>query len=637
MKKILLSTTFYLAGVVMLFAQLPNGSTSPDFSEVDIDGNFHNLYAYLSEEKVVFLDFSATWCGPCWSYHNGHAFNDVYAAHPDVVQPLMIEGDAATNVACLYGPAGCNNTTLGNWVAGTTYPIIDAANLSNAFAISYYPTIYGVCPDKKIYEIGQPGANELWEFAQECSAPSMEVLLQTNVDCFGNSTGEIILDVQGGISPYTFEWSNGATTQDISNIPAGSYEVTVTGSLGGTKTLGPIEVTEPSAPLETEVAAIVNEGCSFGGSIEVYAFGGTPNYSFLWSTGETGSTIYNLSAGTYSVTTTDLNLCTHEVLSIVVEPPAIPTAAAAAPSGIDCINSSIYLDGTGSSTGSDIEYLWTTTDGHIISGANTLSDCLIDEAGTYQLFVTNLVSSCIVLAQTTVTSNTTPPVSAADAPSELDCTTTSTELSGLGSDIGPDIEYLWTTIDGNIVSGATTLLPEVDEAGIYTLTVTNNANGCTSDANASQQANTTPPNASADGGELNCIASEVEIEGNSTTSGATFAWTGPAGFTSTDQTPEVNVSGTYMLTVTDPDNGCTKTAIAEVTSNTELPTAEADGGIITCVAASVTLNGSSTTPSVTYEWSGPNGFNSTEQNPVTNDPGLLLGSIKRTHIRLSLA
>ena len=67
---------------------------------------------------------------------------------------------------------------------------------------------------------------------------------------------------------YTFEWNNGATTQDLFNIPAGSYEVTVTGSLGGTKTLGPLEVEQPSAPLHTEVVNLVHEGCTFGGSIE---------------------------------------------------------------------------------------------------------------------------------------------------------------------------------------------------------------------------------------------------------------------------------------------------------------------------------------------------------------------------------
>ena len=177
MKRFLLTITSFIAGMSMLCAQLPNGSIAPDWTETDIVWTSHHLYEYLDNEQVVFLDFSATWCGPCWNYHNTHAFADVYNNHQPHVMAFMIEGDANTNVQCLYGPSGCNNTTLGNWVAGTPYPIIDASNLTGPYAISYYPTIYGICPDKKIYEVGQVGENALWEFAQECSAPSMEVVV----------------------------------------------------------------------------------------------------------------------------------------------------------------------------------------------------------------------------------------------------------------------------------------------------------------------------------------------------------------------------------------------------------------------------------------------------------------------------
>src|SRR5690606_11290580 len=98
-----------------------------------------------------------------------------------------------------------------------------------------------------------------------------------------------------------------------------------------------------------------------------------------------------------------------------------------------------------------------------------------------------------------------------------------------GSATGPDIEYLWTTSDGNIVSGASTLEPTVNEAGTYVLTVTNNDNGCTSEASTLQQSNTAPPNATATGGEINCSSSSVTLQGNSTTNGVTYSWSGPAG------------------------------------------------------------------------------------------------------------
>ena len=54
-------------------AQLPDGSTAPNWTLTDIDGTTHSLYNYLDSGYVVFIDFSAVWCPPCWSYHNSGA------------------------------------------------------------------------------------------------------------------------------------------------------------------------------------------------------------------------------------------------------------------------------------------------------------------------------------------------------------------------------------------------------------------------------------------------------------------------------------------------------------------------------------------------------------------------------------
>jgi len=152
-------------------AQMADGSTVPDFTSTDINGNTHALYAdYLNQGKPVVIDVSATWCGPCWSYHNTHALKDLYTVYgpagSDEMGVLFVEGDGSTNQADLEGTG---NSTAGDWVTGTPYPILDDAAVSNLLQISYYPTIYGVCPDGKIYEFGQENASSLVNlFATTC-------------------------------------------------------------------------------------------------------------------------------------------------------------------------------------------------------------------------------------------------------------------------------------------------------------------------------------------------------------------------------------------------------------------------------------------------------------------------------------
>lgn len=176
MKKVL----SLLAGVALstsMFAQLAPGSTAPNWTFTDLNGNSWTLYSLTAQGQTVFIDVSATWCGPCWNYHNTHALRDIYDEYgpngtvvPNEIMVFYIEGDAATTLADLNG-TGSN--TQGNWVTGTTYPIIDPGAATNQFnndyAIGYFPTIYKVCPDNKIYEVGQLNPQGLLNTINSCT------------------------------------------------------------------------------------------------------------------------------------------------------------------------------------------------------------------------------------------------------------------------------------------------------------------------------------------------------------------------------------------------------------------------------------------------------------------------------------
>ena len=130
---------------------------APDFTATDLSGVEHNLYSYLDSGYQVILDFSATWCGPCWSYHESGVLEELYDTYgPDGTNELrvfFIEGDDGTTQADLEGTGP---STAGDWITGTHYPIIDnAENIFDAFECTYYPTIYTVCPSGLLTESGQ--------------------------------------------------------------------------------------------------------------------------------------------------------------------------------------------------------------------------------------------------------------------------------------------------------------------------------------------------------------------------------------------------------------------------------------------------------------------------------------------------
>ena len=138
---------------------------------------------------------------------------------------------------------------------------------------------------------------------------SLEIVVEgADVSCFGAADGTATATLVGGTPPYTYLWSNDATTQTITDLEPGLYEVTVSDSLGCTVS-GSIEIFGPEALLLSLLETDVTCFGAADGTVTATVLGGTEPYAYLWSNDETGSMISGLEPGVYGVTVTDANDC----------------------------------------------------------------------------------------------------------------------------------------------------------------------------------------------------------------------------------------------------------------------------------------------------------------------------------------
>ncbi|MEP6794136.1 MAG: gliding motility-associated C-terminal domain-containing protein, partial [Saprospiraceae bacterium] len=227
----------------------------------------------------------------------------------------------------------------------------------------------------------------------------------------------------------------------------------------------------------------------------------------------------------------------------------------------------LLLDGSASSGGA-ILYEWTTATGVITSGANT-SMAQVGKEGVYQLKVTHSVSGCADSVSVAVTKDANTPNADAGPDRVITCDSVTFVLGG-GSSSGTNIVYSWTTTGGNIVGPTDGISIIVDEDGQYDIIVKDTSNGCQSTDRAIITIDTALTSILLTPGDT--IDCNTTISGVQSTLGAPivdydFFWTTADGLIVGSNTgPDIDVSqgGTYVLKIHNKDNGCEKTASADV-------------------------------------------------------------------------
>lgn len=462
--------------------------------------------------------------------------NCIVSSNIDILQPALLNDSVqVTNASC-----GLNNGAISvfpyDGVGPYTYlwnTSQTSSSISNLAVGSYTVTITdaNLCTRQRTVSV----VNE--------SGPVAAIDSVRNVLCFGGSTGGVFISVTGGTAPITYLWSNSAVTQDISNIPVGTYTVTVTDANLCTSTVSGI-VTQPVAALNDSVQ-VTNARCGLSnGSITVFPYNGTSPYTYLWNNSQTTQSISGLAPGSYTVTITDANLCTRQRTATVINIPG-PVAAIDSVRSVRCFGGAtggVFISTTGGTA--PLSYLW--SNGAITQDINNVV------AGTYTVTVTDAN-----LCTSTVFGNVTQPAAALN--DSVQVTNASCGFNNGSITVFPyngtsPYTYLWS-------NSSTTQTISNLAVGSYTVTITD-ANLCTRLRTASV-INVAGPVAAVDSiRNVRCFGGAtggVFISATGGTTPITYLWSNGA---ITQDITNV-IAGTYTVTVTDA-NLCTSTVSGTV-------------------------------------------------------------------------
>ena len=356
-------------------------------------------------------------------------------------------------------------------------------------------------------------------------------LTTTDETCNGASDGTSLCTPTGGASPYTYNWSNGATFSSLTNLSPATYSVTVTDANGCTAN-GSATVA-PAAAISLSVSA-TDETCAGGdGTANTSVTGGNAPFSYTWSNGATSANLTSLAAGTYSVAVTDANGCSANGSATVAPTAAISLSVSATDE--TCAGG----DGTANTsvTGGNAPFSYTWSNGATSANLTSLA------AGTYSVTVTDAngctASGSVSIAAAPLFGLS---ISATDVrcPGGSDGSATVTPLGGTGP-----YSFAWSN------GGSSSTIAGL-AAGNYGVFVTD-ANGCQTDAFAqiNQPFALTLSLSATNESVPNALDGTISLTANGGTTPYSYSWSNGA----TSKDLNGLSGGTYAVTLTDA-NGC---------------------------------------------------------------------------------
>jgi len=445
-------------------------------------------------------------------------------------EPDWVSSQTATHVSCAGGNDGEITTTL---LTGGTPPYTylwspggeTTENISGLTQGTYTLTV----TDDLSCQFTLPSVT--------VSQPTPIVITEAhvNVTCDGLENGSINISVSGGTAPYTYLWSNGATTQDISGLAAGFYLVTVTDDNGCTASL-PITIIDGSTLNVSFFSATASCGDSNGG-IDLTVTGGSGNYAYNWQPGgQTTQDVSGLPAGIYTVIVTDNVLGCADTMDIFINNTPGHTVDGAVTDGSNCVSNDGSVDVTVTDGSGDFTFSW--------SNGATTEDISGLASGTYVVTVTDNVTGCIAFGSFDVQSGN--EIIVASALTQPSCGLLNGAINLTVSGGSGPYTFAWS-------NGATTEDLSGLGSGIYAVTITD-ANGCTSDEsfNLSEQGG---PDVAAVVNSPNCAGNNNGSINLTLTGGVgpfSFNWSN--GATTEDLTGLGG--GTYNVIITDLGSGC---------------------------------------------------------------------------------